>query len=141
MVVLDALPVQLGATLVTSGAVVVEAAQHTSSYLRQAPSSWERDRAAAFFSWFFVAVRLHELAAPTVLAAVENVSRCRQDMAPGSRRRSAPTVSDGLTAEVLRDVQAAILISDDGKDFGALLPDCDFEQLSVTEALRLAGAG
>ncbi|MFI5266642.1 MAG: hypothetical protein ACHQ7M_04610 [Chloroflexota bacterium] len=43
-----------------------------------------------------------------------------------------------MTAQVLRNAQASILISDDGMDFRALLPDYGFEQVSVTAALRLA---
>jgi hypothetical protein len=141
ILVIDALVAELHATLVTSSAVVVEAAQHTISAMARATSTWERDRLGAWFRQFFKLVWSHELAPASVLSAMHNLDRCRREARPvGTKRRSAASAADALTAEVARELHAAILISDGSSDFRALLPDYDFERLSVTDALRRARA-
>jgi len=135
--VLHGLSVRLQATLTTSNAVVMEAAQHTSSFLRQTSGSWDHDRAIAFFGRFFAVVTPYQLAPPSVLDAVENLRRSREAMVATPKRRSSPTLADAVTAQVVREADAAVLISDDGKDFRKLLAGHDFEQLPVAEALRL----
>lgn len=134
---LHGLATQLQATMLTSSSVLLEAAQHTSSFLASQPTSWHREQTAHFFERFFRLAAPYDLTPADVLAAVENLRRCREEPPAKPKRRSAPTLADALTAEVVHRSGAAVLISDDSKDFGMLLPDYNFEQISVTQALRM----
>jgi hypothetical protein len=119
----------LGLRLVCSPAVPQEAASHTASYLA-GEDHWRQAKATGFFIDFFTEVQVVPLSPAAALRAEENRRRCVEAHESG-KPSATPSSADASTAELMKERDIAMLISDDEGDFRLLLAGYVFRCVAV----------
>lgn len=100
---------------------------------------WQHSDELLFFRRFPDAVTFHHPRTEDLVTAATNLRRV-VDPRLDPRSRDLPTFADAVTAALVEALDAEILVTDDKRDFRALLPAFDGEIVSAAGLVRTLGA-